>query len=163
MPDSGQLLLRSNRKHPDSKRHKLVWFITAQDRKSLQRVIKTTGTSLVPSTEHQWHQWSETSVQSPKDTKRQHPPSHSLFTLLPPDKWYRSICCHTIRLQSSFNLHGMRFLNSSSNYNWNFIILCCTLMIMFIVSLDIVSIGVSCVGVQSTILDINFKLTEWNY
>ena len=32
----------------------------------------------MPSTEHQLHQWSETSAQSPKDTKRQHPPKQSV-------------------------------------------------------------------------------------
>ena len=48
-----QLLQGSSRKDSDWKRHKLAWFITAQDRKAIQCVIKTTGTSLVPSTEHQ--------------------------------------------------------------------------------------------------------------
>ena len=45
--DSGQLLQRSNRK----------------------QLIKTTRTSVVPSTEHQWHQWSEMSAQRPKILK----------------------------------------------------------------------------------------------
>ena len=55
--DSGQLSRRSNRNHPDWKHHKL-----AQDR-------KTTRTSLVPSTEHQW---SEMSPQSPKKVTKTH-------------------------------------------------------------------------------------------
>ena len=38
----------------------------------------------------------------PRDSKRQHPPRHSVFTLLPPDNRYRSICCCSTRLQSSF-------------------------------------------------------------
>ena len=88
--DSSQLLQSNNRKHSDWLLHKLAWFIMAQDGKALLRVIKTTRTSLVPSTEHQWHQWSETSAQSPKETKRQHPPRHSLFTLLPSGRSYRN-------------------------------------------------------------------------
>ena len=59
--DSGQLSRRSNRNHPDWKHHKL-----AQDR-------KTTRTSLVPSTEHQW---SEMSPQSPKKALKHTPSCH---------------------------------------------------------------------------------------
>ena len=49
-----------------------------------------------------------------KDTKRQHPPSHSLFTLLPSDNRYRSICCSTTRLQSRFIRQTVRLLNLSA-------------------------------------------------
>ena len=83
--------------------------------------LKPTRTSLVPSTE--WHWWGETSAQGPEDTRR----SHSLFTLLPSDRRYRSICCCTNRRDSSFTpankstvswknalmyfLHGFNVLN----------------------------------------------------
>ena len=50
----------------------------------------------------------------PKDTKRQHPPSHSLFTLLLSDNRYRSVCCCTTRPQNSFIPQAERLLNSSS-------------------------------------------------
>ena len=50
----------------------------------------------------------------PKVTKRQHTPSHSLFTLLPPGNTYRYICCSTSRLQSSFFSYVVWLLNSSS-------------------------------------------------
>lgn len=46
--DPGQRLQRSHRNHPDRQHHKLTWFITALDRKALQRLIKSTRTSLVP-------------------------------------------------------------------------------------------------------------------
>ncbi len=46
--------------------------------------IKLTTTSLVPSTEHQWHWWHETSAQSPKKTKR---PQHAATVCL-------HCCCH---------------------------------------------------------------------
>ena len=69
-------------------------------------------TSLVPSTEHQWHQWSEMSAQILKDTKRQHPPRHSVFTLLPSDNRYTSICSHTTRL-----LHASSVKSSVKYFN----------------------------------------------
>ena len=80
-----------------------------KDMKDLQQVIKTT--SLVPSTKHRW---SEMSALNPKDTKRQCPPSHSLFTLLPSDERYISICCHIKRIQRSFTPQAVRLLSSSS-------------------------------------------------
>ena len=40
--------------------------------------------------------------------------SHSLFTLLPSGKGYRSICCLSTSLQSSFIPKAVRLLNSSS-------------------------------------------------
>ena len=65
----------------------LTWNITNCHGSSWPRTgrlysgwLKPTKTSQVPSTEHQWHQWSETSAQSPEDTNRQHPPRHSLFS-----------------------------------------------------------------------------------
>ena len=64
MPSSHQLLQRSNRKNPDWKHHKCAWFITAQNRKALQLVIKTFQNITA---------------------------SHSVFTLLPSDKTYGSI------------------------------------------------------------------------
>ena len=44
--------------------------------------------------------------------------SHSLFTLLPSDNRYRSTCCCTTRLHSSFTRQTERLLNSSSTL-WN--------------------------------------------
>ena len=41
----------------------------ASDRMALQPVIQTTRTWLVPTSEHQWHQWSEISAQSTKILK----------------------------------------------------------------------------------------------
>ena len=52
---------------------------------------------------------------SPVDTKRWHPPSHSLFTLLLSGKRYRSVHCRTTRLQSSFTPEAVTLLNSSSS------------------------------------------------
>ena len=51
-----------------------------------------------------------------RDTKRQHPPRHSLFTLLPSDNRYRSICCCTSRLHSSFTPHTDFIINTLWNY-----------------------------------------------
>ena len=45
-----------------------------------------------------------------KDTKRQHPPRYTLFTLLPSDNRYTSTCCHNTRLQSSFIPQAVRLL-----------------------------------------------------
>ena len=92
--------------------HSSLWPRTGR---LYSRWLKPPRTSLVPSAEHQRHWWIETSAQSTKETKRQHPPSHSLFTLLPSGKIYRSICSCTTRLQSSFIPQAMRLLNSSSN------------------------------------------------
>ncbi len=64
----------------------------------------------------QWYQWGEVPAQSPKDTKRQYPPSHSLFTLLLSGKRYRSIRCCTTRKQSSFFLQAVRLLRSISSF-----------------------------------------------
>ena len=80
----------------------------AQDRKAPQQVIQTTRTSLV------WASVIWDVCTESKDTKRKHPPSHNLFTLLPSDNRNRSICCHTSRLQCSSTPHVMRLQNSSS-------------------------------------------------
>ena len=74
----------------------------AQDRKALQRLIKTAKN--ITGTIYRASVASVKSAQSPKDCRRQHPPSHSLFTLLPSDKIYSST-----RLQSSF--FPLRLLN----------------------------------------------------
>lgn len=41
-------------------------------------------------------------------------PSHSLFSQLPSDKRYRSICCCTTRIRSSFFPQSVRLIKSSS-------------------------------------------------
>ena len=46
--NSGKLLERSNRKHPDWKHQTLAGSHPAQDRNALQRVIKTTRAALSP-------------------------------------------------------------------------------------------------------------------
>ena len=79
-------------------------------------VNKSIRTSLVPSTEHQWHQLSEIPAQSPEILK-DNTPSHSVFTLLPSDNRYTSICCRTTRLHSSFTPQAVSLLNSSSSRN----------------------------------------------
>ena len=49
-------------------------------------------------------------MHSPKDTKRQHPPQPHSFTLPPSGKRYRSICCHSTRLQSTFFPQAPKFI-----------------------------------------------------
>ena len=94
----------SNRKHPD-------WNITnwtgrldsdwskppEHHRYRLKSISVTSG---------KWDVCTE-----PKDTKWQHPPRYNLFTLLPPDNRYRSICCFTSRLHSSFTPQTVKLLN----------------------------------------------------
>ena len=60
----------------------------AQDRMALQWVIKTTRTSVVPSTEHRWHQWGEMSAQTLKMLKRY---THRATVCSP--------CCHWQHIQ----------------------------------------------------------------
>ena len=75
----------------------------------LMRLIKTTRTSLLPCTQHQWHQWSEMSAQSLKDSEGQHPPSHSLFTLLQSDNR------RTATLQRGFIPQTPQFITNAPN------------------------------------------------
>lgn len=82
-------LQKSNSKHPDWKRAR------PRTGRLYSRGLKPPITS---STARQWHR--EMSVQSPKDTKRQQPPSFSLITLPPSRKRCRSIRDHNTRLQS---------------------------------------------------------------
>ena len=65
----------SNMKHPDWNHHKLSWSRTGR---LCSRWLNPPRTSLVPSTEHQWHQCSEISVQNPEETKRQNPKRQSV-------------------------------------------------------------------------------------
>ena len=77
---------------------------------SVDKLEKITGTIHRASvTLVKWDVCSE-----PKDTKRQRPPSHSLFALLSSDNRYRSICCCTIRLQNIFIPQAVKLLNLSS-------------------------------------------------
>ena len=71
-----------SRKHADWNHHKLVWINAASDQTSTE----------------------------PKDTKRQLSPSHSLFTLLPSDNRYRSICCCNTGLQNNFIPQTVRLI-----------------------------------------------------
>lgn len=77
----------------------------AHDRKALQRVIKT-AENIIGAHLQSISDIDEVPAQDPKDSKWQHPPSHSLFT--PPRKklYHRA-------MSSSSSLWGVR-LNSSS-------------------------------------------------
>ncbi len=87
----------------------------AQDRRASQQVIKTaqniTGTHLLSISDI-----SEVRrlCRAQRILKHKTHPSHNLFTLLPSGKQYRSIHCHTTRLQRSFFPQAVRLLNSSS-------------------------------------------------
>ena len=101
---SRQPLQSSNRKHPNWRHHQLTWF------------TKTTRTSLVPSTEHQWSEIS----QSPKDTKSQHPPNTQPVS---------SPCCHlttdTEVPEADFRLQTPRAIFKIRDYNVLFVVQPC--------------------------------------
>ncbi len=93
---------------------------TNQDRRALQRVIKTTQNIIAI------HLPSISDIgkvrclhRAQRILKDNTLPSHSPFSLLPSGKWYRSINCRTIRLQSSFFLQAVRLLSSSSAHHHN--------------------------------------------
>ncbi len=104
-----------------------IWqgLCTAQDRQALQRVIKTAQNiigSHLPSISdisemRRWHR-------ARRILKDNTHPSHSSFILLPSGKWYRSICCRTTRLQSSFFPQAVRVLSSSSTLLINSFLFC---------------------------------------
>ena len=91
-----------------------VWFgnCTVQERKALQRVIKTAQYicgAAFPSLQD---------IYNTRDTKRAHNITkdthpHTLFTLLPSGRRYRSMKARTTRLKNSFYPQAIRLLNDS--------------------------------------------------
>ncbi|KAI4873818.1 hypothetical protein NFI96_001419 [Prochilodus magdalenae] len=94
-----------------------VWYgnCTAQDRKALQRVIKTAqliSGAAFPSLQD---------IYRTRVIRRAHSiirdsthPQHSLFTLLPSGRRYRSVKSRTARLTDSFYPQAIRLVNTSS-------------------------------------------------
>ncbi|KAI4881127.1 hypothetical protein NFI96_017869, partial [Prochilodus magdalenae] len=94
-----------------------VWYgnCTAQDRKALQRVIKTAqliSGAAFPSLQD---------IYRTRVIRRTHSiirdsthPQHSLFTLLPSGRRYRSVKSRTARLTDSFYPQAIRLVNTSS-------------------------------------------------
>ncbi|KAI4891225.1 hypothetical protein NFI96_010449 [Prochilodus magdalenae] len=94
-----------------------AWFgnCTASDRKSLQRVVRTAekiiGVSLPTITDIYTTRCIRKTTSIVDDHTH---PSHTLFTLLPSGKRYRSIRALTSRLCNSFFPHAIRLLNNQS-------------------------------------------------
>ncbi|KAI4882048.1 hypothetical protein NFI96_007677 [Prochilodus magdalenae] len=94
-----------------------AWFgnCTASDRKSLQRVVRTAekiiGVSLPTITDIYTTRCIRKTTSIVDDYTH---PSHTLFTLLPSGKRYRSIRALTSRLCNSFFPHAIRLLNNQS-------------------------------------------------
>ena len=79
-PNSQQLLLRSDRKHPDWKHYKLAWFMYSPGQDGSTECDRNHPEHhRYPSAEHQRHPWSEMSAQ--RILKDSSQPGHSLFTL----------------------------------------------------------------------------------
>ncbi|KAK3505568.1 hypothetical protein QTP70_005015, partial [Hemibagrus guttatus] len=95
-----------------------AWFgnCTVLDRKTLQRIVRTAekviGVSL-PSIMDIYSTRCIRKANSIVDDPTYL--SHTLFTLLPSGKRYRSIQAHTSRLLNSFFLQAIRFLNRELN------------------------------------------------
>lgn len=91
----------------------IVWYgnSTTQDRKALQRVIKTA--QLICGVPHPPLQ----DIYNTHFRKRAHnvkdrtQPEHTLFTLLPSGRCYRSVKAKTTRLNNSFYPQAIRLLN----------------------------------------------------
>ncbi|KAI4888037.1 hypothetical protein NFI96_004468 [Prochilodus magdalenae] len=94
-----------------------AWFgnCTASDRKSLQRVVRTAekiiGVSLLTVMDIFTTRRIRKATSIVDDYTH---PSHTLFTLLPSGKRYRSIWAHTSRLGNSFFPQAIRLLNTQS-------------------------------------------------
>src|SRR4029434_10203279 len=92
-----------------------VWgsSCTEHSRKALQPIVNTAGKIIgapLPSLQDTYTTrltWKATSIAS--DTSH---PAHSLFSLLPSGRGYRSPRCHTTRLRNSFIHQAIRKLNS---------------------------------------------------
>jgi hypothetical protein len=92
-----------------------VWYgnCLASDHKAQQRVVRTaqyiTGAKL-PAIQDLYTRWCQR--KTPKIVKDSSHPSHSLFSLLPHGKWYRSTKSRTKRLLNSFYPQAIRLLNN---------------------------------------------------
>ena len=73
---------------------------------------------------------------------RVHPPSHSLFTLLPSDNTYRSICCCASRLQSSFTPPAATPELILNNAPWQYVWLDCYLLVCVVFVFSVCSLCV---------------------
>ncbi len=65
-PNSDLLLKKSNSKHPDWKHHNLAWFMHSPGQEG------SAEHHWYPTTEHQWHRWSEMSAQHPPQPQSVH-------------------------------------------------------------------------------------------
>ena len=93
-----------------------VWYgnCTAQDRKALQRVIKTAqliSGAAFPTLQDTYR--TRVLRRAHNIIKDRSHPQHSLFTLLPSGKRYRSVKSRTTRLTNSFYPQAIRLVNDS--------------------------------------------------
>ncbi|KAK0147722.1 hypothetical protein N1851_012574 [Merluccius polli] len=92
-----------------------VWggSCTEHNKKALQRVVNTAGKIIgapLPSLQATYtNRLTRKATSIANDTSH---PAHSLFSLLPSGRRYRSLHCHTTRLRNSFTHQAVRMLNS---------------------------------------------------
>ncbi|KAI5108334.1 gastrula zinc finger protein XlCGF28.1-like [Silurus meridionalis] len=94
-----------------------AWFgnCTVSDRKTLQRIVRTAEKIIGVSLPSIMDIYTTHCIRKANSIVDDHThPSHTLFTLLPSGKWFRSIRAITSRLCKSFFLQAIRLLNTQN-------------------------------------------------